>query len=383
MDPLKRYRQRLRIWGNDRRLEAERRRYEGLFTSRRLSVPHEEALRAACRERFPSLRPKPRGELKILAIYHDYNWEETALMPALKRFGVVYHFDWFRGPGAVTGEWRRSGRSQMNRELLTWARDLCRRGDLDVIFTYLSGEQITPAVMASLSALGVPMINLALNDKENFVGKIRGGQALGVRDICRFFTLCWTSTEDALKKYVVEGAWPIYLPEGANPELHRPLELEKTIDVSFVGQRYGNRPEVVARLAAAGIRVVVRGPGWPDGPMSTEDMVRLYSQSRINLGFGGVSGHSGAFCLKGRDFEIPMSGGLYLTEHHPELERVYEIGREIVTYRDFDDLLAQIRRLLSDPARAEEIRRRGRERALRDHSWESRFQKAFAISGVI
>ncbi|MDI9571020.1 MAG: glycosyltransferase [Pseudomonadota bacterium] len=380
---MKRYRQRLRIWGNDRRLEAERRRYEGLFTSRRLSVPHEEALRAACRERFPSLRPKPRGELKILAIYHDYNWEETALMPALKRFGVVYHFDWFRGPGAVTGEWRRSGRSQMNRELLTWARDLCRRGDLDVIFTYLSGEQITPAVMASLSALGVPMINLALNDKENFVGKIRGGQALGVRDICRFFTLCWTSTEDALKKYVVEGAWPIYLPEGANPELHRPLELEKTIDVSFVGQRYGNRPEVVARLAAAGIRVVVRGPGWPDGPMSTEDMVRLYSQSRINLGFGGVSGHSGAFCLKGRDFEIPMSGGLYLTEHHPELERVYEIGREIVTYRDFDDLLAQIRRLLSDPARAEEIRRRGRERALRDHSWESRFQKAFAISGVI
>jgi len=181
----------------------------------------------------------------------------------------------------------------------------------------------------------------------------------------------------------VEGALPIYLPEGANPELHRPREGEKTIDVSFVGQRYGNRPEVVARLAAAGIKAVVRGPGWPDGPLSTEDMVRLYSQSRINLGFGGVSGHSDAFCLKGRDFEIPMSGGLYLTEHHPELERVYEIGWEIVTYRDFDDLLVKIRRLLSNPALAEEIRRRGRERALRDHSWESRFQKVFAISGVI
>ena len=79
-----------------------------------------------------------------------------------------------------------------------------------------------------IRSFGVPMIHFSLNDKEHFVGKVRGGLAFGSRDICRWFDLCWTSTEDALKKYCVEGALPVYLPEGANPELHRPLEQPKT-----------------------------------------------------------------------------------------------------------------------------------------------------------
>ncbi len=383
MDPLKKYRRQFRTWQNDRRLAREQSYYDGLFSSRGLAIPDDDELRAVCRRRFPDLAPKPAGKLRILAVYHDYNWEETALKPALEKFGTVIHFDWFRGEGALTGEWRRAGRRAMNRELLAMIRSLKRDDGIDVIFAYLSGEQITAAAMAAIAALDIPTVNLALNDRENFVGKIRSGQAMGVRDICRFFTLCWTSTEDALKKYVMEGARPVYLPEGANPELHHPREVEKTIDVSFVGQCYGNRPAVIARLAAVGIKVETYGTGWPNGPLTTPAMVRLYSQSRINLGFGGVSGCSEAFCLKGRDFEIPMSGGLYLTEYSPELEKVYEIGKEIMAYRDFDDLARKIRWLLDNPEQAEAIRLRGLARARRDHSWEGRFEKVFGIIGLI
>jgi spore maturation protein CgeB len=227
------------------------------------------------------------------------------------------------------------------------------------------------------------MVHFSLNDKEHFVGKVRGGLAFGSRDICRWFDLCWTSTEDALKKYCVEGALPVYLPEGANPELHRPLEQPKSIDVSFVGQCYGNRPETIRRLGAEGIRAEVFGDGWPNGPLSTEEMVRLYAKSRINLGFGGVEGHEETYCLKGRDFEIPMSGGLYLTEDHPELRGVYDLGKEIMAYRGFDDLLANIRHLLADPHKAEAIRQAGFRRARRDHTWEMRFERLFTLMGLI
>ena len=125
------------------------------------------------------------------------------------------------------------------------------------------------------------------------------------------------------------------------------------------------------------------GWGWPGGPLSTEEMVKMYSQSRINLGFGSVAGHKDTFCLKGRDFEIPMSGGLYLTEAHPELSRVFCPGEEILTYSSVKDLVRKIRYYLDHPAEAEAIRKRGYERALREHTWEIRFEKIFRLLGVL
>lgn len=86
---------------------------------------------------------------------------------------------------------------------------------------------------------------------------------MGMRDICRHFDLCWTSTEDALKKYCVEGALPVYLPEGANPETHKPYPVKKTVDVSFVGQCYGNRPEIIGKLESLGIQIEAYGPAGP------------------------------------------------------------------------------------------------------------------------
>ena len=119
-------------------------------------------------------------------------------------------------------------RSEMNRYLVKQVGQWIKQDATDVIFTYLSGELVSPETVRALRSFGVPIVNLALNDKEHFVGKIRNGQAMGSRDICRFFDICWTSTEDAVKKYCVEGAIPVYLPEGANPEVHRPYDTEKT-----------------------------------------------------------------------------------------------------------------------------------------------------------
>lgn len=381
--PLKRYRRRLRAWGNHRKLEREREYYNELFLSRGLVLPDEEAVRAALKKKYPRLTSRRKGSLHILALYHHYNWEDYSLMPALERFGSVRHYDWCEEFDHQGKDWPVSGKKAMNAALVERVQKWVREDRIDVIFSYLSGEQVFPETVARISSLGVPTVNLSLNDKEHFVGRIRRGLAMGMRDICRHFDLCWTSTADALVKYRVEGALPVYLPEGANPEIHRPYDVEKTIDVSFVGQCYGNRPEVVERLRKRGVAVEAFGYGWPSGPLTTEEMVRMYSRSRINLGFGGVAGHRETFCLKGRDFEIPMSGGLYLTEHHDELECVYRIGSEIVTYENFADLAEKIGYLLSHPEEAEAIRQRGFRRARAEHTWEMRFEKVFGLIGLI
>jgi hypothetical protein len=360
-DPLRPMRRAFRAWRDHRRLEREGERYHRLFRARGLSIPDDAEILRQIAQRFPGQTPRTKGALRILSIYHDYNWEGPALGPSLAVFGEVRHVDWM----GVTGD-----------ELV---RVACEHR-YDVVFTYLSGGQMTPALRDAIRA---PIVNLALNDKEAFVGKVRRGRASGNRDICRLFDLCWTSTRDALEKYVVEGAIPIYLPEGGNPGVHHPYNEPKRFDVSFVGQCYGDRPCVITRLREAGVKVEVFGPGWPNGSLSTEEMVRTWSRSRINLGFGGVLGHKETYCLKARDFEVPMSGGLYLTEYHEELTPFYEIGREIVTYKNFDDLVEKIRWLLSHPDEARTIRTAGYARALREHTWEKRFERVFRLMGVL
>jgi spore maturation protein CgeB len=206
---------------------------------------------------------------------------------------------------------------------------------------------------------------------------------MGSRDICSYFDICWTSTEDAVQKYCVEGAIPVYLPEGANPEIFHPYNIKRTIDVSFVGQCYGNRPEIIKRLVAHGIQVKTYGYGWPNDPLEIQDMVKIYSKSKINLGFGGVIDHSNTYCLKGRDFEVPMSGGLYLTEYHPELKKFYKLGSEILVYKNFDELIQKIKFLLLHPETADKIRKNGFERARHEHSWEMRLAKIFNLLGLI
>ena len=78
-----------------------------------------------------------------------------------------------------------------------------------------------------------------------------------------------------------------------------------------------------------------------------------------------------------------MSGGLYLTEYHPELERFYELGKEIITYSNFSDLVDKIQYLLFNPEKANVMRDRGRQRALKEHAWEIRFEKVFNLMGLI
>jgi hypothetical protein len=381
--PLKKYRQQFRIWQNNRRLQREKKHYQQRFIQLDLSIPDEKMLSRELQKKFSRLVPRKKGELSIIALYHHYNWENGALKPSLEKFGRVRHYDWFDKFNHSGKDWHKSLKAAMNRDLIRQVNTWMAEEKADVIFTYLSGELVEPETLQAIRSHGIPLINLALNDKQHLVGKVRNGRAWGARDICRHFDLCWTSTEDALVKYCVEGALPIHLPEGANPQIHKPYNLGKTIDVSFVGQCYGNRADVIETLLEQGIAVETYGLGWPHGQLATEEMVKMYSRSKINLGFGGIAGYKETFCLKGRDFEIPMSGGLYLTEDHPELHFAFQPGKEILTYSGTDDLIAKIRYYLQHPDEAESIRKKGYERALREHTWEMRFEKIFRLIGIL
>ncbi|MFQ5735690.1 MAG: hypothetical protein ACE5GY_02380, partial [Thermodesulfobacteriota bacterium] len=102
-DPLRPIRRSFREWRKSRRLEKEGDRYRGLFLERGLSVPGDEQLKALIKGRFPSRPARQKGELHILAIYHDYNWEGPSLAPSLAAFGEVRTLDW-KDPALAGGK---------------------------------------------------------------------------------------------------------------------------------------------------------------------------------------------------------------------------------------------------------------------------------------
>jgi len=314
-----------------------------------------------------------QGDLRIFAAVRHHNWEGHNLIPGLSDLGEVIHFDWGTEGFAVDSRWTPADKRRMNQLMLERFRQARQDGPIQLFFGYLSGRTVSADTIGQIRDAGVVTVNLSLDDRAKFKGRRKHGAWTGVVDIAPAFDLCCTSTESALEKYLVEGANPLFLPEGANPKVYKPIDLPFEYDVSFVGQCYGMRPKLVAELERRGIKVATFGKGWPAGPLDIDDMVAVYSKSRINLGFGGVGGGDEFVCLKGRDFEIPMAGGLYLTQYNPELESVFELGDEIVCYCHVDDLVEKVHYLLSHPDEAATIREAGYRRAQADHSWQARF----------
>ena len=351
-----------------------------------LNVLAGDSLRAALRRRLASRgvfpQPGPKGSLHIFLACYVNTWERF-LPLSLERFGSVTEFRLDDGKLECSPSRWLDERRRMNRDMLNAFREAHERNPVDVVLSYLSGWSVSAETLRAMGDAGAVIVNFCWDDKLGFLGKAIRGRRTGPGAIAAAVDLHLTNAVDSRIKYRLEGGLAMFWPEAAEPSVHRPYPVPFEFDVSFVGARYGRRPAFIDRLRRAGVSVATLGRGWPSGALSDDGMVRIYSQSRINLGFSGV-GHSRRICcLKGRDFEIPMSGGLYLTQHHPELELVYRVGEEIVTYRDEADCVRKIQWLLANPEKAQEIRRAGRRRALRDHTWDKRFESVFRTIGVL
>ena len=151
-------------------------------------------------------------------------------------------------------------------------------------------------------------------------------------------------------------------------------ELPKLYEVCFVGLRYGIREKIVKGLQKAGILVAAYGAGWDGGRLDTKDVPQLFAQSKIVLGVGTIGHCEDFYAFKMRDFDGPMSGSCYVTHDNPDLQLVYKVGEDIVTYRSVDDCIDKVRWYLSHEDERERVAQAGRARALTDHTWDKRFQ---------
>jgi len=279
---------------------------------------------------------------------------------------------------------------------------------IDLFFSYFFDACVLPEMLDAIRDLGITTVNWYCNAAHQFHL---------VREISPHYDWCLVPEKFRLADYRALGARPIYCQEAANPAVYKPYDVPRDLDVSFVGQAYGDRPAYIEHLLNNQINVRVWGHGWkidpkfppppecplwrlPEsvtggaggGPLDDVEMIKTYSRSKINLGFS-TCGETHQQAEKGvgggrivqvrlRDFEVPMSGGFYMVEEMEELAEFFVPGKEIVFYRSPDDMADKIRYYLSHEDERERIRLAGHHRALAQHTWRHRFEAAFAAMGL-
>lgn len=196
-----------------------------------------------------------------------------------------------------------------------------------------------------------------------------------------------TTCREAYQEFRKRGCNGVMLTQwGCNPDMYYPVDEKKRYDVTFVGQPYRGRPELVTFLKQEGIDVRVWGEGWErfrqlrdiaHGFLPHHKIIDVFGASRIVLAMAWCSADGKTPQIKGRTFEYAACRAFQLTNYDKRIADFFKIGEEIVFYHNKEDLAEKIRYYLEHEQEREAIADAGYRRALKEHTWEKRFEHIF------
>jgi spore maturation protein CgeB len=183
---------------------------------------------------------------------------------------------------------------------------------------------------------------------------------------------------------------------GADPELFRPLPVEKTADVYFYG--YGEKfraewidrmvvepstrlPEVGFALGGNDFRRDL-GNARYTGDVPFNVFSTAISAARISLNITRKPHATVPLSSTARPFELAMAGATIVSNPHAGIDRWFEPGRELLVVSSTDEAVAAYEELLGDPVRADELGRAARERALDEHTYVHRARQLLELVGL-
>ncbi|MFH1308705.1 MAG: glycosyltransferase [Patescibacteria group bacterium] len=299
------------------------------------------------------------------------------------------------------------GKNEMNKMLLKVAQ----KENPDLCFFFLFEDQIKKETIREITSKNKMItFNWFADDQWRFKKFSKYWAPL--------FNWVSTTDESAIKKYqnisyknVIKTQW------ACNHFLYEPNNDKKKYDITFVGQVHGNREKIIKKIRKRNVDVECWGNGWNNGRVSQEKMIEIFCRSKINLNFADSSvatnwktiarlfaskknnkiklykpkewvyNLNSIFSgrkkqIKGRNFEIPGGGSFLLTSQVGNLNDYYDIGKEIVTFKNVDELVYKANYFLKNEKEREKIAQAGYKRTLKDHTYEKRFIDIFKTIGL-
>ncbi len=166
------------------------------------------------------------------------------------------------------------------------------------------------------------------------------------------------------------------LPFATNEEFFQPVPLRSDLrcDVLFIGAAHRDRVEPMRALRKR-FNVHVYGENWDKfgipgrGFIYGPDLLAALNSAVVTLIFSRTpAGHG---IIKVGLFDFMAAGALVAADYISELSEYLEPGREILTFRNVEELVGLVERCRTHPEEAAAVRAAGRARVLRDHTWRT------------
>lgn len=311
---------------------------------------------------------------------------------------------------------------------------LVKKHKISFFFSLTTQKHLAPQTITKMRELGVKCVNFSSDnlDYSNVIQKTAPA-----------YDLCWVTEPEAVPILRRYGARVIHLSYGADPNIFAPVKTPELYDASFCGFKNSSRPKYIYNLLEdfEG-SFALSGKGWdnvqdialnrstsnlgytlkhigenllfpegwrniavdalnilleprPDleiqerverslvGPLRFDEYIKLYSQTRVSLGFNekGNSYHLPwpVFQTRLRDFEAPMSGACYLMYRLPEMQEYYKENTEMLFYSSPEEMREKIVYYSQErqASQRKKIRTAARARSLQEHTWDHRLDSLF------
>jgi spore maturation protein CgeB len=184
-----------------------------------------------------------------------------------------------------------------------------------------------------------------------------------------------------------------YLPECCNPKYHKKVSLSKEdvakyeCDITTAGNMHTARAALFKNLGNYNVKIWGNpAPLWMDTEglesmiqnqfVSNEVKSKAFLASKIVLNNFYPSEIQSA---NARLFEVAATGSFQICSHRDALSELYEIDKEIITYKTLDELFFKIDFYLNKNQLRNEIAERAYNRTIIEHTYQIRLTKLLTI----
>lgn len=208
------------------------------------------------------------------------------------------------------------------------------------------------------------------------------------------FDAFFTNSKGVIPELKTMGARNIRtLYYAADPELFKPLSLEKDVDISFFGYGTGLREKWMTAMIADASKKMIKNRfivGGKDlridlgnadfiGDLSYSAFRNFCCQSKICLNITRLSHTSVYASSSARPFELAALGSCIVSNPYLGIEEWFEPGKEIMIAKNETEIVPIYQQLLDSDNEREKMGARARARILKDHTYQKRAEDLISI----